>query len=880
MRDRVRNRLQNFYQNTVLGRFILKNRFYLISFLIPFLVLIITYMVLGVYPFGERETQIIDSFHQYVPFFSEFRRKLLSGSSLFYSFTGGMGMNFWAIFAYYLASPLNLILLLLPQEYLLEGFTFILTVKISLSSFTFSYYISKHSGRYDFSIVYFALFYALCGWVLGYYWNIMWLDCLYIFPLVILGLERLMKEGKGFLYGLMLAWCIASNYYIAIMVCIFLVLYFFVLFFEQEKRSFRLFVQRGFKFAGYSILAAGLCAVLLLPTLSALSVSNSADSTFPTEIEFYNSFAELVSRHFAFSVPTDLSGSPNLYFGVLTLMLVILYAFKKEVPLRVRVMKLLLLGFLLLSTNFKILDYIWHGFHFPNSLPARFTFIYAFLALTLAFEALSDLRKYRFWQYAVSFLVSMGLVLYCWLDEELDVENYVFIITEILIFVYFVWMCLYKSNRRIRSYLSFALLIVVTVEAGGNAIYGFTEDGTIDRTGYNQYLSSAKELKAETQELEDGNFYRMELDTFNGRNNNMWLNFPGISLFASTMGSQINELMGDVGYFSATNKYSYEGATPLTDSIFGVKYLVSTDLEESIRTFEYLDESGDQYLYVNPYALSLGFMVDDTYAYWDHSSENPADVLNDYVQKTIGTTEELFTDEAVYGMVGENCEVVDQGDGEYTYSKESAGDDASLKITLQLEEGKTYYIYYEAAYCDRLWVNVDGSMDSYVDTRGHIVELGEGTEATLEFVTDEEHSSGTVKLYLFSYNEEVFEEFYQTVSTSQWEIEDYSETYIKGTITVSEDGIMYTSIPYDSGWTVLVDGEKVEVESIDGSLLYIHLTEGEHTIEMRYIPTGFVPGFYISALSCLIFVVIYFRNKKIVAHHPKTAATIHEQTMN
>ena len=80
---------------------------------------------------------------------------------------------------------------------------------------------------------------------------------------------------------------------------------------------------------------------------------------------------------------------------------------------------------------------------------------------------------------------------------------------------------------------------------------------------------------------------------------------------------------------------------------------------------------------------------------------------------------------------------------------------------------------------------------------------------------------------------------------------------------------MFTSIPYDSGWTVKVDGQKVETESIDGTLLYIHLSAGDHTVEMTYTPTGFIPGFIITAVSCLIFVVIFFRKQKKRAHDLK-----------
>lgn len=870
LRARIKQRGHKFFHGTRVGRFTFKNRFYLLAAFIPLLILTIAYIALGIWPFGERQVQIIDSYHQYVPFFSEFVRKIRSGESLFYSWNGGLGMNFWAVFAYYLASPLNFLLLLFPDKFLLEGFTFILMIKVALSGFTFSYYISKRFKRYDITIVYFAMFYALCGWVLGYNWNIMWLDCLVLLPLIILGLERLVKEGKGLLYGITLGICIITNYYIAIMICMFLVLYFFVLFFENKKKNVRLFFRRGFLFAGYSLLAGALSACLLLPTLAGLAVSNSAESKFPTNIKFYHSIGELFSRQFAIVEPTDLSGDPNLYFGVFTLLLVILYIFRKGIPLGNKILKLLLLGFLLFSTNFRILDYIWHGFHFPNSLPARFTFIYAFLALTMAYEVFLALRKYEYWQLAVPFVLMEALLAWCYFGKAADQEIYTYIVTEILVIVYFILICIYKKKFKRQRFIQGLLMVFLFAEVTGNSVYGLCRNGSISRTSYIRHVDAAKELKKTTDALENNGFYRMELDSFAGRNNNMWLDFPGISLFASTMGADINDLMGEVGYFSATNKYSYVGGTPLTDSIFGLKYLVSQERYESLRTFHNIDEAGETntlYLNANPYALSLGFMVDNAYADWNHKVKRPEYVLNDFVQKTTGTTDFLFNDEPLPELLSENCTLESTGDGQYSYKKAAAKDEASVKFSLDITDGQTRYIYYQAANCSKLKVSRNDSVKTYTDTRGHLVELGNDGHIDVELVTDDEHTSGNIKIYLFSYDASVFEQFHSTVSQHQWELTEYTDTYLTGTIQAEKDGIMYTSIPYDKGWKVTVDGKPVETESIDGTLLYIHLPAGQHTITMHYTPTGFIPGFIISMASCLIFVVIYSRKLRKKNHN-------------
>ena len=81
------------------------------AFLIPLVILAVAYGALQVFPFGKRHMLTVDLFHQYAPFLSLLRQKILTGSSLFYSGAIGLGTNFYALLSYYLASPLNLLLL-------------------------------------------------------------------------------------------------------------------------------------------------------------------------------------------------------------------------------------------------------------------------------------------------------------------------------------------------------------------------------------------------------------------------------------------------------------------------------------------------------------------------------------------------------------------------------------------------------------------------------------------------------------------------------------------------------------------------------------------------------------------------------------------------
>ena len=845
-----------------------KYRYYILAFVIPFLSVLIANISMGVYPFGERGVNVIDSFHQYAPFFSEFYDKIIHGESLFYSWNGGMGINFWSIVAYYLSSPLNIIVLLFPRAYLLEAFALIIMLKIALSGLSFAYYIRKHYKKYDLTIVYFSSFYALSGWVLGYNWNIMWLDCIVLFPLIMLGIERLVKDGKGLFYAVVLGLSIFFNYYISIMICIFLVIYFFVLFFQKRTKTFKLFVKRFLTFAGYSLLAGGLAAVMLIPEMYTLMQTHSADSSFPTKWKFYENFLDILGQQLSFVEPTDLSGLPNLFCGVIVLMCVILYIFRKKTPLRYKISRLLLIVFLIFSCNVNVLDYIWHGFHYPNSLPNRFTFIYIFLLLTIAYEVILSLHQYHLWQYLTAFLVSMALVFVIYYKGGEQRELYVYFISMGLLWLYLLLMCLYKVNVDKRKIFGGILCAVLVLEASANGIFGLIQNGSINRTNYNSKLEAAQSVNTYVGD----ELCRTELDTFNGRNNAMWLGFKSLSMFSSTLSEGLDNFLDSLGYFAAVNKFSYEGSTRFTDAIFGIKYLMSENQKDRIRSFEYLGEFDGQYLYQNNEALPLGFMVKDSYVEWTGDSSYPWENLNSLAKAMTGVTDELFSLEY---MVGEpkatGAGLEKQNDFTYHFVEDGTEDAPILVYTYQPTYQKERYIYYEAPHMSKLKVSINGNIRSYSDTRGHIVDLGNiGPEdtVTLTLTLDSSYSSADVKVALFGLNEDVYQQVWGQLYRETLNIVDNSTTSLKGTIDVSQDGILYTSIPYDAGWTVRVDGEKVETKSLNDGLMYIELGAGQHEIEMSFIPKGFIPGLIISSVCLFILIVIGFRRKNSVKMLP------------
>ena len=477
-------------------------------------------------------------YHQYAPFFSEFRHKLAEGGSLLYSWDIGLGVNFAALYAYYLASPLNWLLILCPGKYVIEFMTAAIVLKIGLAGLSFTCYLRKRSGVTDFGACFFGIFYALSGYMAAYSWNIMWLDCIVLFPLIFLGLEQLVREKKGLLYCISLALSILSNYYISIMICMFMVIYFAVLMvldWENFKDGWGKCIGL---FAGCSLLAGGLAAVVLLPEIFALQSTASGEMSFPQTVESYFSIVDMLARHIGnVQVEIGLEHWPNIYCGTAVLMLFLLYLVCRNISLREKAVYCSLLLFFLASFSVNVLNFIWHGFHYPNSLPARQSFIYIALMLTVCFQAYRNLDRFSDRSILAAFLGAVSFVLLSQKFREGD-EAYHFAVFYGAVFflaVYAGLMVLYRRRgqgergRKRAALAALLTLFTVCVEAAVNTTC--TSVTTTSRTAYTADNEAVETLAASLKGSAD--FYRIEKTDQRTKNDGAWMHFPSVSLFSS-----------------------------------------------------------------------------------------------------------------------------------------------------------------------------------------------------------------------------------------------------------------------------------------------------------------------------------------------------------
>ncbi len=805
---------------------------YIIAFVIPLIIMTALYIAREIYPFGNNCYLRSDMYHQYAPFFSELWNKLRHGESLTYSWDIGMGTNFTALYAYYLASPSNWFIVLFPQKYMIEIMNVIIILKLCLSSLTFTYYISKHFNTRKCTIALFGMFYALSGFVAAYSWNIMWLDCLVLLPLIILGLERLVNENRCFLYCITLGLCIYTNYYIAIMVCISVVLYFIVLMaaYKGTRRPV-IYVKKFLNFAIYSLLAGGLAACLLLPEFYAFTLSASNNIEFPKKLSLYFSILNMVTRHLI-NVPVHLGLDhyPNIYCSVAVLLLFPLYVMDKKVDLREKIGKSALVLIFLTAFNLNIPNFIWHGFHFPNSLPCRQSFIYVFFLLAMCYEALSHLKSMTTKQLGGALWIAIGILLFIEQVFTVD-ETYDFTIVYIsgaFILVYALIMLIHLKHEfkvPVIIFIAFSLCIIeCTINMDSTGI------GTTSRSSY---LLDYDAVKTVTQTVadDDSSFYRMD-KKFGSRSNNdgAWHNYHSISTFSSTSNGAMEEFFGELGFEHSFNAYKYNGATLVTESLFSVKYAISNRILTESPLRSYYTGSDGEFIYKNNYTLPIGFMTyNDPYG-WEADSANDAGIENqNSLIKNLTGISNVFT---------------------LTYENAT---DAGFEVK-PVKAGHLYMIVRNTS-CDTVTATINSSEYTYKDLKkgGTIIDLGYATPDDIIVISGDTSMNASV----YTLESSRFIEAFNILNNNSLNVSEFTNNKITGTVNASKDATLICSIPYDKGWSVYIDGKKAETNDIYGALISVNVPAGEHTVTLKYMPVNFILGCIITSLCIIILIGIY-----------------------
>ncbi len=882
----------------------------LFAALIPAVIVYLFYLVRGVYPFGDACVLVLDLNGQYISFYEALHDILRGDADLLYSFSRNLGGEFLGIYDYYVASPFALLLGLFPERRMLEGLLFVFILKTAVCGLTMGIYLHKKaSGEPNKLVVLaFSMMYALCSYCIVQQHNSMWIDAVLWLPMLALGIESLIRYGKFRLYVFSLAITLWSNFYIGYMVVIFTVAYCFWDYFAHNRHNENNPMGEKNHFAKtfgrvmlWSVLAVGISALVILSARYSLAFGKDKFSNPNWEItqkfELFEFFHKLLPASYDTVRP---AGRPIVYCGMLTVMLVPAYFMSKKFSMREKVASAFFILFFIASFATSTLDLIWHGFQKPNWLNYRYSFMLCFFLVVLAYRAFDriEFTSRKALLGSTAFIGLYVLLLPELADKFILKNGSEDISTSVIrpfatvwlslgcLFVYFIIIALYgKLKGRGRETASVILVVLVCVELFLSGVCDMEEMNTdvvySKYSRYNNMIDTFRPISYKVLEYDKG-FYRMEKTYERKTNDNFALQMNGLSLSTSTLNRDTIDFLKDMGYDSKSHNSHYIGGyNPLSDTLLGIKYMI-TDKDmspyygEPLFTKEDYDYDedfnplGSYDVYQNEYALSLIYAVADEWADFNADDySTPFERLNAMVTMMLGEDEtlEIFKPAVQNGepTLNKVTKPSSADNGTHLlYKVDSTGTgDPTLTYKYTVPTGTDLYFYYPSKYFREVKVKANGKTATFA---GYITALGRADKEDIDVVVEITNSSKNLYIevmeepsYVYYIDWEVFEDAMTRLGETQVTIDEgWKDSHMYGSVTTTEaDQLMFTSIPWDEGWQVYVDGERVETEKSADALVSFRIAGvGEHRLELRYMPREIALGISVTIVCSLIFVIL------------------------
>lgn len=871
------------------------NRFIFASMGAAAFCLFVIFIIYKMFPFGDMTVLRMDLYHQYGPLFTELFDRITQGKSFFYSLTSGGGSSFLGNFFNYLSSPLSLIILLFDRKDMPYAITVLVALKGILSAGTFTCYIKNSLNRHSLVTASFGVLYAFCAYYIAYYWNIMWLDGMIMFPLIVLGIERIIENRSTKLYIVSLTLLFFCSYYIGFMTCIFSILYFLLHFLTKYnfndkvcedlnyKKKFSLkaifnnkFFSSGISFAFSSIMSALLSCLWLIPVYFILKSCSATSDSFPSSFTSYFDLFDFVQNHLAALTTTIRSSGdsvmPNVYCGILTAILIPLYFLNKNIKLREKACYLVLILLFAFSFDNNCANFVWHAFHFPNDLPYRFSFMYSFILLVMGIRTLMNFKGINYKDIAGCGLLFVFFILLCQkLPNNYIAEYSVYIsIAFVIIWTAALLLITKKKLTQICAGALILTLSVCEVISADTSAFEFTQKQEDYVSDYDAYMKATDEIK------KDSGLYRTELCYLNTRMDPCLYDYNGISVFSSMAYESLSGLQYNLGmYGNRINSYTYNNQTPVYNMMFGIKYLIYSDNmpcnRPSPEYFTKLCEFSDYEteIYENDYTLPFAFCVNNSIKDWMCDEGDPFEVQDDFFKKSTGYSN-VFVPLNYSGCFYENAsgdDVIENGTFFYTNEEEASSGEISIAVKPAIDGD--VYLYVSSPDAKFLSASSEEMSVSQDIETPYILDLG--THSKDEEInicidlSEAENTDSYIEIYAYSLDKKIFESGYNALKSSEIEISEFSETRFSGNIIAMGDQFVFTSIPYDEGWTVYIDGKKSQTFEIGYGLLGTAVKQGEHTIEFKFHPKGFNIGLSVSLIGFAglgIYVIASSRKRK------------------
>ncbi len=828
----------------------------IIAALLAFLVVSAVFISRQITPFGNHNLLISDMGGQYVSFFTAYRHALLQHNFQLYSFSQSLGGNAVPTLAYYLMSPFNLIILAFSAAQIPTGLTIIIMVKIMAIAVTMTCFLQRHFKTTTWSASLFGLAFSLSGFVALNYFTVMWLDALIWLPLVLMGLDHLMRTGHpGQFFGWL--WVsIVTDYYLGYMTCLFVVYYFIYQWFitRDQTLSFTQELRQRGHLIGKALLTAILSAIsslfILLPAgLGMLQTAKSAQklSNYLPTLQFKASILSQLGLG-ATNFSTRLDHAPTIFSTTLVSLLVLVYFVHPAINRHHRWHTAGFLVALLLSMQIQTLNTVWHLFQKPAGFPYRQSFFVSFALIMVAFAAWQARPKViaTRWQLGLPLSLSLALGL-GWLTNHGTI-NAISLKVGLISIAYVICsaMVLFLTRKTTQIVL---LTGLVTTELGGNFWLNLQHSPFGNQTAYAQaYRTEYRQMAAVNDP--DGQLYRVENENtlinsayaysshYRNYNDPMLFNFHDLSYYNSTFNNQTRLMLKSLGLYSKNvRRISSSGTNAVSAMLLGLKSTVKLNANGQATTTNLASSVG------------MGFTVPTSFTALKLLPNSALANQESLLQTLRPSTTPYFA----------NATKVND---HVTY--EASAKQYHYLHTVTLKVNATGQLYYNDTTANTKFstMRVNGKITApVVNADGHLIlrQLGHfkrGTTVKLTFKSTQAQLGTHV--HLASLDQAKFKQVYQALQKQAF-VPTYHASGLMTTVTGTLNNTtnrhwLYVAIPADAGWVANVNGHTVKTKTVLGGMLAIPVTSGHNQITLTYHVPGLTLGSGLSILSLLSFV--------------------------
>ena len=535
-----------------------------------FFISMIVFVVIGIWPFGDKTIVTGDLGGQYINFYSHYAQAIKNGrlDGFIYGFDKSLGGTLIGNFAYYFSSIFNIAyFFFLPDKYPMIV-TSIYVLKLMLASGTMCWFLNKkynNLGAYSVAI---SLCYAYCAFSTVYYQNIMWFDALIFLPIIAYGINQIIYDRGFLVYILFLAFTIISNFYTGYMVCIFCVIYFFYEIISNSE--YKSFLKNCFNFGLSSIIAGGLSAFLVIPMLIDVLAAKNSASGFELSGMAAFKFTEFFYRLFPFNFTwADVhEGLPNVYTGTLCIVGLALFLSAGNIKIKEKISTIIVLVVLFLSMYSFDFMVFWHGLKEPVWFPYRNTFIFSFFLCLITARALEKLDlSYR------SLLISAVIIVFL-VARAFLIRNIWFTLTLLCLGILFlgiqyITIAVTNITGKFKKISIWMIVLVCIAELSLNSLFNISQFENYSSAYLSEYYWSTAEIINSAGK--DGEYSgRIEKDFYRTLNDPMMFGYPGIGHFGSTEDSGTNDILNLLGFGA---EYYTGNTTAFADSLIGLEYV-------------------------------------------------------------------------------------------------------------------------------------------------------------------------------------------------------------------------------------------------------------------------------------------------------------------